>query len=1127
MNLKSALAVRTHFSIGEAMTKPKEAVEKAKALGYESVVLMDTMTISGMTDFSSAAKAAEIKPVIGCRIRVVADPLYRKPKKNSGEAIKPNPEYYLKVYVKNDEGMIDLIKLLSLANSEEYFYYVPRVSLDDICNTLSNGNLLCSTGDFYSVFHNDKYSLIVEKLRRSLSSSELFSEIVPIDTPLFDKLNVRAIEIAEELHLAPIITYPVLYPDDGDSETLEVLAAINTNNKMASPWRPVPYIRDFYFHKPTDMVIKVVAMQVRLKKHHGLEDMHLRIALENNEILVKGCTYVWAKMPVTLPVMAGDEYGELVRLCKAGFSDRLLKPTLGYAPSKELLPKYVERLKYELSVLKEMGFERYFLVVEDLVTWSRSAGILVGPGRGSVGGSLVAYLLFITDVDPIRFDLLFERFINPERLDLPDADLDFMSSRRGEIIEYLTGRYGKECVAGIRNYGTLASSSALRDTGRVHELQNYEIKCSAYVPKEHGKPVSLQEAAEAIPEIAEFKKNYGVLWKHATRLEGRMRSMGKHAAGVVVSGMPISNRAVVERASGAQVVNWDKRIVEDWGLVKMDILGLSTLDVLKKAVDMIEIRHKKRIDLTMLPLDEPEVMQAFGEGRSIGVFQFESPGMRKLLRDLAEGGNLTFDDLAAATALYRPGPMDSGLMDDYISIKQGLKLPYYEHTHMEAALSPTNSVIVYQEQVMKLAQDLAGFTLAGADHLRKAMGKKDRDKMAAMRQQWVDGCLSHSSMNETQSTVLFDKIEAFAGYGFNKSHAVEYSIISYWTMYLKVHYPAEFYASALSVVGEDKLTGLVNDAKSHNVHIVPPHINESGADFIISYDDVIGRNILYTPFNRLKGLSDNTTNAILLAREKAGKPFESQADFLLNVNKTKCNKRHQAVLDKVGAFACVEPTQIAAEHPDRLKDQMELIPGLVTALIKADRDIEQNAPTMNKLKTILAETRKCEECSLKCGVHPAMGMGTKAKIMIVADCPNWGEEKANKMMEGKASAYLVSAIKNAGLNPKTQFYVTSLVKSPKQGGKLTTAQIGACSEYLKREVELLKPAVIITLGGASTRFFVPDIRGGFADLCGKVHYHKELDASIVYGINPGMIYIDPEKQNMLDDVLLKAAELIT
>lgn len=740
-NIKHALSVRTHFSMGEAMIKPKEAIKLAKKNGYESVVLMDTMTISGMTDFTSAAKAEGIKPVIGCRIRVVKDPTYRKPKKNSGEEEKPNPEYYLKVYVKNEDGMTDLIKLLTLANSEEYFYYVPRVSLDDLCNTLSNGNLLCSTGDFYSVFHNESHYLILSKLRRVMSSSELFSEIVPINTPLFDTLNAKAIDIADDLNLPLIVTYPALYPEDGDADTMEVLAAINSNTKMNAPWRSIPYIRDFYFHKPEELVKRAVGLRDRLIKFYDFEEAPLRVALENNNTLVNACTYLWEKLPISLPEMAEDEYAELVRMCRQGFTERLMKPTLGYMPSKELLPQYMERLKYELNVLKTMGFERYFLVVEDLVKWSRDVGILVGPGRGSVGGSLIAYLLYITDVDPIRFGLIFERFINPERIDLPDADLDFMSSRRGEIIGYLTERYGEENVAGIRNYGTLASSSALRDSGRVYEVPNSDLKCSSYVPKEHGQSVSLTEAAERVPEIAEFKIAYGKLWKHATRLEGRLRSLGKHAAGVVVAGMPISNRAVVERASGAQVVNWDKRIVEDWGLVKMDILGLSTLDILKKAVDLIKIRHHKDIDLTMLPLDDENVMKAFGEGKSVGVFQFESSGMRGLLKDLAENGDLTFDDLAAATALYRPGPMDSGLMDDYVSIKQGLKMPYYEHTNMQPALESTNSVIVYQEQVMQLAQDLAGFTLAGADMMRKAMGKKDKDKMAALSDQFIKGCV--------------------------------------------------------------------------------------------------------------------------------------------------------------------------------------------------------------------------------------------------------------------------------------------------------------------------------------------------------------------------------------------------
>jgi DNA polymerase-3 subunit alpha len=878
MNVNHALGVRSHFSIGESMMSPKQIIANAKKYKLESVALVDTMTISSMVSFTKEAKAEGIKPIIGCRLRVVDDPTYRKPKKNSGEKEKPNAAWFPKVYVKNAKGMQELMQLLTLGNSEEYFYYAPRIGFDDLLKTLSGGNLIFSTGDFYSILHRNDYADKLDQIRTAVTRSQTFIEVVPVDTPLFDTLNIRAMKIAELLDIPTLLTIPMLYTQEADADTLDVLSAITTNTKMSAPWRSVPYIRDFAMKEPGANIQALVNLKRRLSKFELFESPLMKQAVDNMSVLVDACEYEWKKQEVTLPKMAENEMKALIDAVKIGWVHRLDRLTMGYMPPKEKLPEYKERLQYELSTLKNMGFERYFLVVQDLVDWSKSNGILVGPGRGSVGGSLVAYLLGITDVDPIRFNLIFERFINPDRLDLPDADLDFMSSRRSEVIDYLVERYGQDRVAGISNYSTLASSSALRDAGRIHDMSQTELACSKYVPKEHGSSVTLNEAAAAVPEIAAFKEEHLGIWTHATKLEGRMRSLGQHAAGIVVAGEPISNRAVIERRSNTYVVNWDKRVVEDWGFVKLDILGLSTLDIISKSINMIKERQGVNVVLTDIALDDKKVYEEFAKGNTVGIFQFESGGMRKLLKDLGSEEPLTFDEIAAATALYRPGPMDAGLLDDYVAIKKGYAMPFYEHENMEASLSSTGSVLIYQEQVMQLARDLAGFTMTDADHLRKAMGKKDMDMMIKQRDKWVAGCKSHSAMDERVSEMLFDKIEKFAGYAFNLSHSVEYSIISYWAMWLKVNYRSEFYAAAMSVTNEDKLTGLVKDAESNGVFVMPANINKSGLDFVIEYDNLTERTVLHAPFNRLKGLSDNTTKAILDAREKLAEKVQIQLD---------------------------------------------------------------------------------------------------------------------------------------------------------------------------------------------------------------------------------------------------------
>lgn len=377
--------------------------------------------------------------------------------------------------------------------------------------------------------------------------------------------------------------------------------------------------------------------------------------------------------------------------------------------------------------------------VHDLTVANTHSYNVQGIPVHNCGGSLVSYLLGITDVDPIRFNLLFERFINPERLDLPDADLDFMSSRRHLVVEYLTEKYGADRVAGISNYATMASASALRDAGRMFGLGGIELMATKLVPKEHGKSSTLTEAANEVSEIAKFKDENPEIWKHALKLEGCMRSLGKHAAGIIVAGEPLTERAVVETRSDSPVVNWDKRSVEDWGLIKMDLLGLSTLDVMEIARQYIKERHGVSVNYTALPLEEPDIMGAFGRGETTGVFQFESSGMKGLLRSLAEGGTLTFEDITAATALYRPGPMDSGLMDDFVQIKRGLRSATYEHPCLESVLSETHGVVVYQEQTMALAKTLCGFSATDADFLRRAIGKKDLKKMAELKPQFIEG----------------------------------------------------------------------------------------------------------------------------------------------------------------------------------------------------------------------------------------------------------------------------------------------------------------------------------------------------------------------------------------------------
>ena len=759
----------------------------------------------------------------------------------------------------------------------------------------------------------------------------------------------------------------------------------------------------------------------------------------------------------------------------------------------------------------------YDLTVENTHSYNID-GIAV---HNSSAGSIVAFLLYITDIDPLRFNLIFERFINPDRLDYPDIDTDFMSAKRHMVIDYITEKYGEENVAGISNYTSLGAASALRDAGRVYGLSPFDMSCSKQINNDN-EVETLEQAKEKISDVDAFSSKYPTVWHHALNVQNAMRGLGQHAAGFVIAGEPIVNRAVLERRSGGRVVNWDKRSVEDWGLIKMDILGLSTLDVLSKAKEIIKERTGEDIDYLQISLDDEITLDNMGEGNTVGVFQFESPGLRSLLKNLAESGRLTFTDLMTATALYRPGPMESGLLDEYVAIRQGYKEPFYEHPLMEPALKDTYGIMIFQESVMQIARDLCGFTMAEADLLRKAVGKKSPELMASMREKWIEGA-GNNGMDENQASELFDKVEKFAGYSFNASHSVAYSVISFWTMWLKTHYPAEFYAASLSIIDkEDKIKHLTKDAAQNGIRIMPPDINISSDRFEIA--EVDGKLALFSAFQSLKGISDKGSNAIITAREDG--PFLSKADFLNRVNKRLINKRHQETLQRVGAFTALELCQTPATHESRLKAQIELMPGLIVQNVKANRGLTTTQAAKNGIIANVVDYRACQKCDLAPQTHPMPLLGSdKARIMVVMDSPTKADVSAGKIMGGKSGDYVNASLSAAGLKKK-DCYFTTTVKAEKNAKQLTNAQIIGCEGFLNREVELLKPAVIVALGGTSIRHFLPNIKGSISELTGQVHYVKDLDASVICGITPSMIYFDGNRQNDLDDVFVEAANLL-
>ncbi len=1132
-SVNTHIGYRSHFSLGESVLTPADIVASVKASGVTRFAVADTMNVSCMIELTKKAEKEGLRPSVGCRFRMVPE-LVRAKKSNNGAT-------FVKAFPVDEVGQRQLYELLTKAFDEDHFYEAARLTWDDL-KGLEPGHLIWTTGDLDGIFGSPNSNHHIASMLAVIDKASIYAELVPIDTPFFDRFNAEAIRNIQRYDLEPLIVSPALYKQ-GEFESFFVSLAIQKRSIITKSFTVyAPHNEDAHSTHPGDLLPRVAGAKDRIQARYGLEagDIWKRGFLNTNPFLDRAA-HVWTKQPVSLPNMAEDADREITALCASGMKDRLFKEVNGFKPtSEQIREEYIPRLKYELGVLRDLKFATYFLVVSDVVKWSKDNGILVGPGRGSVGGSLVAYLMGITDVDPIRFGLLFERFINPSRNDLPDADLDFMSTRRHEVVAYLEKRHGSDFVAGISNYGVLGAASAMRDVARVYGHNVMEIHESKFVPKVHGQPVDLPTAAKEVAAIQKWAEANPDVWRNAVKLEDVMRSYGKHAAGIIVSGVPLVERCVVERREGAKVINWNMAVSEDAGLVKLDILGLSTLDTLSRALIYIKDRHGKTIDLSAIPLDDPKTLALFASGKTQGIFQFEGGAARRILKDMAKSSALTFDDLVAANALNRPGPIEAGLVKQYVDAKNGddhIDLP---HPIMEGALGETYNVLCYQEQVMRVSVDLCGFNLSEADKLRKAMGKKDPVLMASFRDQFVVGAGTVSGMDADLAGEIFDQIEKFAGYAFNKSHAVEYSLISYQCAWLKAHYAVEFFAAALSTVDEKKLAPLVEEAAKLGINVLPPDVNISTDEFVIANDTT-----LYIPFNRVKGVSAKATNAIMAGRKlreievehktkvgrrvektmvkKAVTPgrFESVEDFRSRIPQNAVNTAHMAALEKVGAFHRVQPGSLPAQHEDRRRDQHELIPGLMALPVRIDREIVQDKYTLLGVNKVFADADEANKDIVI--VRPALGK--HAKFVAVFDAPSRAEEQNKTMASTDSFDVVQEALLEAGLR-RSDGYWTALLKRTKTGSAVSSGEIATFSPYLERELEVLKPPLIIALGSNAARYFLPEIKGPAMDYVGKVIYDRKRDANILIGFTPGMVFHDPEKQTLLNEVFERAAFLL-
>ena len=904
------LHVHSDYSMLDGGITIEKLVKTAKKMGLPALALTDHGNMFGAVEFYLKCEKEGLKPIIGYEAYVAPGSRFEK----TGSGIS-DASYHLTLLVKNEVGYRNLVKLASDAYREGY-YYRPRIDKEILAERSQgliglSGCLASETSELLQDDRVDEARAVVDQYRNIFEPGQFFLELQENGIPEQNVVNEHLVKLAAETGLPLVGTNDIHYLSTDDYDAHDVLLCIGTGKLKADANRMRFERNEFYFKSPDEMreafsyAPEAISNTLRIA-----EMVDLKLDFDTYHHPVFECPD--GKTP--------PQY--LREVAEQGFPRRY----------PEVTSEIRERLDYELGVIDTMGFNSYLLIVWDIVRYAREQGIPVGPGRGSAVGSVACYLLGITDLDPFKYDLIFERFINPGRNEMPDIDLDFCKERRGELIEYVTRKYGRECVCQIITFNTMAAKASLRDVGRVLDVPLSEVdKVAKKVPD--GVGVTLDDAGKnpEFRELVESNPRYGDMFDTAKRLEGMARNPGVHAAGVIIADRDVSEYCPLYQPPGTEDVTtqYEMKMAEKIGLLKIDFLGLATLTHVHYAAQSVEERHGFEFDPLKLPLDDPKTYELLGRGESKGIFQFESDGMRQLLVSAKPN---CLEDLIALNAMYRPGPMEN--VPTFISRKHGREATTYLHPKLEPLLHNTYGIIVYQEQVIRIANQIGGFSLPDADSLRKAMGKKDMKLMASYQQPFIDGALANG-LTKPDATTLWDQLVKFADYGFNKSHAAAYAFLAYQTAYLKAHYPTEFMAALLTIeIGDQgKVSEYIQECRRMNIPVLPPDVNVSRAHFT-PLDEGIRFGL-----SAVKNVGAKAVERIVETREQGG-AFRSIHDFCDRVDMRAVNRQALEALVKCGALDRTEGTRAqlllaledamrmgAASQADRAAGQLNLFGG--------------------------------------------------------------------------------------------------------------------------------------------------------------------------------------------------------
>ncbi len=911
------LRVHTAYSLSAGAITIKELVARCRAALMPAVAITDSGNLFGALEFATACCAAGIQPIIGCEIALRPR---EETRRGAGGLTRPLAEPdRLVLLAQSEAGYRNLLALVSNAYLGGDSAGEPAVGLADL--TAASDGLICLSGGptgplgrLLAEGQNDLAQALLDDLMRAFPD-RLYIELMRHGDNAEARSEPALIDLAYRYDLPLVATNDAFFPDPDFYEAHDALLCIAQGKSVADNDRK-RLTPNHYFRPAAEM--RTVFADVPE-------------ACDNTLVIARRCAFIpQPRQPIlpAFPTAAGEsEEAALRRAARAGLDARLRRQGVAAADAAP----YSERLEFELATIIQMGFAGYFLIVADFIQWAKRAGIPVGPGRGSGAGSVVAWALTITDLDPLRFGLLFERFLNPERVSMPDFDIDFCQDRRDEVIRYVQHKYGRDRVAQIITFGKLQARAVLRDVGRVLAMPYGQVdRLCKLVPNNPAHPVSLEQAIAGEPALQQAREGdpaVARLIEISLKLEGLYRHASTHAAGVVIGDRPLAELVPLYRdpRSDMPVTQFNMKWVELAGLVIFDFLGLKTLTALARCLELLKMRGVE-LDLADLPLDDRPTFELLSRGDTVGVFQVEGAGTRDMLRRLRPD---RFEDIIAANALYRPGPMEN--IPRYIAVKHGEEPPDYLHPALEPILRETYGVMTYQEQVMQIAQVLAGYSLGGADLLRRAMGKKIPAEMEAQRQLFCDGAVARG-VDRHRAELIFDQMAKFAGYGFNKPHAAAYALITYQTAYLKANYPVEFMAAlmTLDLGNTDKLNLLRQELDRLGIRLLPPDINRSAASFSVETDPRSGKPAIRYALAAVKGVGEQAMRELVREREQNGR-FKDLADFARRLDAKSFNRRQFESLARAGAFDALNPnraqTVAAAElllrHASRSAEERE------------------------------------------------------------------------------------------------------------------------------------------------------------------------------------------------------------